>query len=1161
MVIGEGPGWQEEKYGRPFVGKSGQELDRYLRVAGLHRENVYITNLVKYRVKDDGDPTPDDIARDETDLIVELRTCRPLVIVTLGQFATRHLLGEDVTMEYFHSLPWKWTPKNRTLDPATVFPIYHPAAGLHNANVMTQCWWGWKQLGRFLRNPGSVRPPKDAHPSPDYLDLTTPEEVRSVFTPGPVAIDTEGTPTLPWCLSFAHKPGTGYVIRSTSTDALEEFKECLAEENPEVILHNSLWDLPVLREMGIVPARYTDTMIMAYLLGSEPQGLKPLAFRHCGMEMLEYEELTRDVDDQIAAGYLSRVLEEGWVNCPACLKGRISGKRPNTTKKCPSCKGEARAERWPPQQDVLYNLWDDPSGVTNPWPIRRLVESIIRGANPEGKSYRQRWEGIDPERRDPVERDLGSMPQTTLDALDLSRVVSYAARDADATYRVWEILSGKIRELSLDHTLDLDLSIIPMVETMQRTGILLDQKHFKTFDADLARECQVIRQQIWSVAQKDINPSSTYQVGDLLYKDLGMPVIEKTKTGIPSTDDTTIQTLQIRHPHPVLDLISDYRERDKLRGTYTKTLPRMVDENGRVHTRFKVTRTATGRLACVSGDTLLPTSRGVFRFDEYIPLPDDLVVSHLGRFCRVIRKIYKGVDSMFRVGLSSGSWINCTMDHRLLTPSGWRRLGDLVVGSEVCTYESVQTFHEDPRQRGKGVDRLLGGGQTNTGRSGSADGNDLRYGELHCPETSGPRTVQDGESSTILPVQDGGEISDVGQIRTRTPELERGLSRSQGVHNPHSGWEEVLHTPYCDGGGNRDPRPGFTGGPDCSPHRSRQDEQRSVESGIGEQQGSRSAARQSVAISEITPLGDMDVWDIEVEGDHSYAAHGFLNHNSAEPNLMNQPTRSELGRKIREGFVARPGYLLGAWDLDQIEMRILAHESEDENLVRLFVEGSSCPIAKSKGKCSCHDIHRFTASKIFNKSPEEITEDERSSAKSCGFGIVYGISAEGLQLQMHLRGKNTPLEECQRMIDDYLKVAYPGVLRFMERKFTEARRWGYVRDMFGRIRYVTGVWSQLEWVAAEALRAAGNSTIQSGAQGVIKLAMAGIDQRVLPTLREVGYEVFPLIQVHDELVFEFPEGLEEVMDRMIMAEMTGAIQLRVPLGAKGHWGKRWSELK
>jgi len=276
---------------------------------------------------------------------------------------------------------------------------------------------------------------------------------------------------------------------------------------------------------------------------------------------------------------------------------------------------------------------------------------------------------------------------------------------------------------------------------------------------------------------------------------------------------------------------------------------------------------------------------------------------------------------------------------------------------------------------------------------------------------------------------------------------------------------------------------------------------------------------------------------------------------------MNQPTRSELGKGIRHGFIARPGYLLGAWDLDQIEMRILAHESEDENLLRLFNEGAECPVAKQFGKCTCHDIHRFTASKVFGRSPDEVSDEERSSAKNVGFGIVYGVTAEGLQLQMYLRGKNTPLEECQRMIDDYLKVAYPGVLRFMETKFTEARRWGYVRDMFGRVRYVTGVWSQLEWVQSAALRQAGNFPIQSGAQGVIKLAMAGVWQRVIPALRSAGCDIRPLLQIHDELVFEFPEGWEDAVDRMVLAEMSGAVRLRVPVGAKGHWGKRWSELK
>jgi DNA polymerase I len=276
---------------------------------------------------------------------------------------------------------------------------------------------------------------------------------------------------------------------------------------------------------------------------------------------------------------------------------------------------------------------------------------------------------------------------------------------------------------------------------------------------------------------------------------------------------------------------------------------------------------------------------------------------------------------------------------------------------------------------------------------------------------------------------------------------------------------------------------------------------------------------------------------------------------------MNIPSRTKDGKLVRGCFIADDGMSLSAWDLDQIEMRILAHESQDENLIRLFVEGESCGVRKQKGKCTCHDIHLLTASLIYQIPIDEVTDEQRTLAKNIGFGIVYGITAKGLQAQMSIRGQERSEAECQEMIDAYLTRAYPGVARYMDRMAAEARQQGYVVDMFGRMRYLAAVHSTVKHVAAEAVRQAGNHPIQAGAQGVIKLAMADIHRKTLK-LRKKGYRVNWLLQEHDALMCEHDAGLEELLDPIVKKAMSNAAELLVPISSKGGLGARtWAELK
>lgn len=270
---------------------------------------------------------------------------------------------------------------------------------------------------------------------------------------------------------------------------------------------------------------------------------------------------------------------------------------------------------------------------------------------------------------------------------------------------------------------------------------------------------------------------------------------------------------------------------------------------------------------------------------------------------------------------------------------------------------------------------------------------------------------------------------------------------------------------------------------------------------------------------------------------------------SSNPNLLAQPTRTELGRRIRYGYIASEGCSLGAWDLDQIEVRIVADESQDETLMAIFRD-----VTRHFHKETCHKIYGIPINEISKESTEY------KMSKNVSFGIIYGITAYGLTLQLEARGQKVSKSDCQKWIDEWFAI-YPGVFSYMEWKKAEARRRGYVADRWGRIRYFPGVHSPIDSVREEALRQVMNHPIQAGAQGVIKAAQIVIWNEILPYLWRDGIYCECLLQIHDELLFEFEQGLERLLDPVINSVMATAVELSVPVASSGNWGSNWGILK
>lgn len=263
------------------------------------------------------------------------------------------------------------------------------------------------------------------------------------------------------------------------------------------------------------------------------------------------------------------------------------------------------------------------------------------------------------------------------------------------------------------------------------------------------------------------------------------------------------------------------------------------------------------------------------------------------------------------------------------------------------------------------------------------------------------------------------------------------------------------------------------------------------------------------------------------------AATGRLS--SSDPNLQNIPIRTEEGRKIRQAFVARPGYRIVAADYSQIELRIMAHLSEDKGLLEAFAEG--------------RDIHTATAAEVFGTALEKVSADQRRSAKAINFGLIYGMSAWGLSRQLHI-----DRNQAQTYIDRYFD-RYPGVARYMDRIRTQAAEDGFVETVLGRRLYLPEIHSQNRNRRQGAERTAINAPMQGTAADIIKQAMIDVDA----WLTEGDFDALMVMQVHDELVFEVADKQVEAFIEQVQTRMQAAATLSVPLIVEAESGANWDE--
>lgn len=420
--MGEAPGKQENtgalKHppGEPFIGKTGEEVDRhYLPLAGLRRSDVMFHNAISCLPISAGgklDPNqPKDLALlhscAEANLYPLIEQMQPRLIIPLGNFACRAVLGDDFDLELKHGIPTnsEWGP---------TFPMHHPALGMHEPKKMLYIRTDWDRLRKYLR--GTLVMPTDPYDGQeDYQEVTDESEIWALDDTQPLACDTESGKDGPYCLTYSQSPGTGRLIRAERRDLLAALQSWVETSSPRILFHNWLYDWSITEALGLrfPPSCVIDTMAVVYHLGNLPQGLKALSFRELGMTMMDFEDVVVPHSREKVVDYFRAAAEETWLKPDPEMVVDPTGK-------------------W-----ELYK----PQGLNTK--LKRFFTDYRKA--PTTKNVFRAWENWGPEQALMEER-LGPWPGKDIRHVPFEQALFYAVRDADALGRLWPVIK-KMRTL------------------------------------------------------------------------------------------------------------------------------------------------------------------------------------------------------------------------------------------------------------------------------------------------------------------------------------------------------------------------------------------------------------------------------------------------------------------------------------------------------------------------------------------------------------------------------------------------------------------------------------------------------------------------------------------------------------------------------------------
>ncbi len=593
MLIGEAPGREEANRGRAFVGKSGEEQRAYLRRYNVNVNEIYQTNVVKEFKPGNPDPTKADIARWTPVLEREIGSVRPKVIVAVGRFAMRWLLGEEAELDTCWGLPLAGGTFDEAVahraNGAIVVSVIHPAAGFYDGDARVGIDAGYRRASEIIK---LVKAGKAIEPIYDewagrenYLDVSGGQLATLLrrIKPRVVGMDTEGSYGRPWSIQISVRPGQAYVLRYSRPDFIVGAAAIQRLANNGVLFathcastpQGCMFDIGMARAMGIdlTVTSWWDTMYAAYLMRLEPQGLKALSFRWNGMKMTGYEE---------TLGTPAREKQIKWLW--QVLRHKDWGKP--TTRVLQDNDGSMR----------LYN----PQGVN------KRVEAMLLKVTMEGEDPRKCWQAMDEELAAEVESELGPMPHATLDDVKLEKAVNYASRDSDSTLRLHYRLAKELASLDLTQLMKDGMAVMPAFYEMQATGMPASRVKFERLRDDMAKQMTRLQRQIsreWFDG-KPFNPKSPPQTAELFEK-IGLVPAKTTKTGVISTGKQSIEHL--RTEHPCAEAVISWREHQHTKDMFAETALALMPTDrdiSWVKCVIKSTRTPSRRLATADPNLL-----------------------------------------------------------------------------------------------------------------------------------------------------------------------------------------------------------------------------------------------------------------------------------------------------------------------------------------------------------------------------------------------------------------------------------------------------------------------------------------------------------------------------------------------------------------------------
>lgn len=621
MLVGEAPGREEASYGIPFVGKSGQAQDDYLARHHLTTRPWFRTNVVKQYIDGNPDPTPELIDHWTPTLLAEVVECNPSLIIAVGAYAARFFLGESATMGTVHGLPHR----AGALDPVcasrapvncTILPVTHPASGFYKIEARTDISRDYAAVAAILDRINRCQP-IDYREDPfvgheQYVDVTGGELAASlaVHAPDVISIDTEGWPNDLWSIQVTIEPGSAYVLRYSQPDFAIgiEYLQFLVDQGITIVTHQAstptraMWDNHICRLMGLElrDANLFDTMYWAYVV-HEVQGLKPLAYRRCGMHMVDYESVLGGIarDKQIA--YLTQV--------------------------------ESLTAKWPKPDPVLIHENDGTSHFTKPQSpyqhARGILRDIANGkVNKDGEPVDPfiRWHK-EPSRRGirrEIERYIGKMPIATLDDVPLAQAIHYAGRDSDATMRVYLQAHQVLVDMRLTKCFNSGMPILRIVDEMSHYGMPASISKFRALHADCESEITRLQSHLSRTycGGRPINPNSGDQIAALM-AERNLRAFKTTAPsakypqGRPSTDKKSIEYL--RTVDEAISCVFDCREVMHIRDKFCNPVLELADDRDdseqsndiiSVKCVIKSTRTHTRRFSSIKPNLLaMPTRK------------------------------------------------------------------------------------------------------------------------------------------------------------------------------------------------------------------------------------------------------------------------------------------------------------------------------------------------------------------------------------------------------------------------------------------------------------------------------------------------------------------------------------------------------------------------